>query len=196
LIHLLRDLNEDLLKRPFDEEFKTLAQRFSKLLQKVVETVDRYGLKKRHLHKHRREVEAFFNKTCAGESPSDVARGYQVRFEKYRGKLFTFLDHDGVPWNNNNAEHAIKCFARYRRFADGRFTESSLKDYLVILSVYQTCEYQGTAFLDFLRGKGQGQAGGFGSGRRKPPVTDGGQTGAQQPALDPGLTAGGDRLAT
>jgi predicted RecB family nuclease len=52
LVHLLRDLNEDLLKSPFDEEFKTLAQRFSTLLQKVVETVNRYGLKKWHLHKH------------------------------------------------------------------------------------------------------------------------------------------------
>jgi predicted RecB family nuclease len=192
LIHLLRDLNEDLLKSPFDEEFKTLAQRFSTLLQKVVETVDRYGLKKRHLHKHWREVEAFFDKTCAGESPSEVARGYQARFEKYRGKLFTFLDHDGVPWNNNNAEHAIKCFARHRRFADGRFTEASIKDYLVILSVYQTCEYQGINFLDFLRGKGQGEVGGFGSGRRKPPITDGGQPGTQQPAPDPGLAAGAD----
>jgi hypothetical protein len=144
----------------------------------VVETVDRYGLKKRHLHKHWREVEAFFDKTCAEERSSEVARGYQARFEKYRGKLFTFLDHDGVPWNNNNAEHAIKCFARHRRFADGRFTEASIKDYLVILSVYQTCEYQGIDFLDFLRGKGRGEVGGFGSGRRKPPVTDGGQTGA------------------
>jgi predicted RecB family nuclease len=191
LIHLLRDLNEDLLKSPFDEEFKTLARRFSTLLQKVVETVDRYGLKKRHLHKHGKEVEAFFNKTCAGESPSEIARGYRARFEKYRGKLFTFLDHDGVPWNNNNAEHAIKCFARHRRLADGRFTEASIKDYLVILSVYQTCEYQGINFLDFLRGKGQGEVGWFGSGRRKPPITDVRQTGTKQPALDPGLTAGG-----
>jgi predicted RecB family nuclease len=192
LIHLTRDLNDDLLKNPFDDELKTLAQRFSTLLQKVVETVDRYGLKKRHLHKHWKEVEAFFDQTCAEESPSEVARGYQARFEKYRGKLFTFLDYDGVPWNNNNAEHAIKCFARHRRFADGRFTEASIKDYLIILSVYQTCEYQGINFLDFLRGKGQGEVGGFGSGRRKPPITDGGQPGTQQPAPDLGLAAGAD----
>src|SRR5262249_54460189 len=103
LIHLLRDLNEGLLQSPFDEAFKALAQRFSALLQKVVETVDRYGLKKRHLHKHRKEVETFFDEACAAESPSEVARGYQARFEKYRDKLFAFLDYDGVPWNNNNA---------------------------------------------------------------------------------------------
>jgi hypothetical protein len=61
------------------------------------------------------------------------------------------LDFDGVPWNNNNAEHAIKAFARYRRFADGRFTKKSLSDYLVILGVFQTCEYGGGKVFDFLR---------------------------------------------
>jgi hypothetical protein len=176
LVHLLRDLNEDLARNPFDETFKALARKFSALLQKVVETVDHYGLKKKHLHRHRKEVEAFCDATCADESPSEVARRYQARFEKYRGKLFTFLDYDGVPWNNCNAEHAIKCFARHRQFADGRFTEASIKDYLVILSVYQSCEYQGVNFLDFLRGKGQGESEGFGSGRRLPPETDGGQS--------------------
>jgi hypothetical protein len=78
LVHLLRDLNDDLLRNPFDEEFKSLAMKFSSLLQKVVETVDRYGLKKWHLHKHRKDVEAFFDAACAGESPSEVARGYQA----------------------------------------------------------------------------------------------------------------------
>jgi hypothetical protein len=40
--------------------------------------------------------------------------------------LFTFLDHDGVPWNNNNAEHAVKRFADYREMADGHFSEQGL----------------------------------------------------------------------
>src|SRR5262249_21332929 len=45
LVHLLRDLNEDLLKSPFDEAFKDLAHTFSALLQMVAETVDRHGLR-------------------------------------------------------------------------------------------------------------------------------------------------------
>jgi hypothetical protein len=195
LIHLLRDLNEDILKNPFDEEFRTLAQGFSTLLRKVVETIDRYGLKKRHLHKHRAEVEAFFEEASSGEGRSEVARAYRKRFEKYRGKLFTFLDYDGVPWNNNNVEHAIKCFAKYREFADGRFTEASLNDYLIILSVYQSCEYQGINFLDFLRGKDQDEAGGFGSGRRKPSIRDGVQTPPEQLAPEPAPPVGGDSAA-
>src|SRR5262249_14736692 len=132
---------------------------------------------------------------CSDEGRSEVARGYRRRLGKYRGKLFAFLDHDGVPWNNNNAEHAIKCFAKYREFADGRFTEASLNDYLVILSVYQSCEYQGIDFLDFLRGKGEDEAGGFGSGRRKPPIRDGVQTPPEQLVPDPGPLMGGDPAA-
>jgi hypothetical protein len=157
----------------------------------VIETVDRYGLRKRHLHKHWVEVNAFFDRVASVDRTSEVARGYQKRLEKYRGKLFTFLDHDGVPWNNNNAEHAIKCFAKYRQFADGRFTEASLKDHLVILSVYQSCEYQGLHFLDYLRGKGQEGAGHFGSGRR-PRVAVHDQISTGQPACNRGPTEAGE----
>jgi hypothetical protein len=82
---------------------------------------------------------------------SEAAKKYQNRIDKYGNRLFTFLDYDGVPWNNNNAEHAIKTFARYRRFADGRFTKTSLSNYLVILSVFKTCEYRGGKVLDFFR---------------------------------------------
>jgi predicted RecB family nuclease len=195
LIHLLRDLNEDVLKNPFDEEFRALAQGFSTLLRKVVETIDRYGLKKRHLHKHRAEVDSFFDEACAGEQRSEVAEGYRKRFEKYRAKLFTFLDHDGVPWDNNNAEHAIKCFAKYRQFADGRLTEASLNDFLVILSIYQSCEYQGIDFLDFLRGKGQDEANGFGSGRRKRPIMDRARAPLEEMAPDLGVSVAGNPTA-
>lgn len=196
LIHLLRDLNDDMLKNPFDEEFKKLAHRFSTLLRKVVETIDRYGLKKRHLHKYRVEVEKFFKEACSDEGVSEVARGYRKRFEKYQGKLFTFLDYDGIPWNNNNAEHAIKCFAKYREFADGRFTEASLADNLVILSVYQSCEYQGIDFLDFMRGKAEDDEGSFGSGWRKRPIMDGVQTLPEQLTVDSGPYVGDDLAAT
>ena len=43
--------------------------------------------------------------------------------QKYSDKLFTFLDHDGVPWNNNNAENAIKRFASRRKIMGASFTE-------------------------------------------------------------------------
>jgi hypothetical protein len=67
--------------------------------------------------------------------------------------MFTFLDHDGVPWNNTNAEHAIKRFAKHRRNADGKFTEGSLSEYLVLASILETCEFNNMSELDFLLAK-------------------------------------------
>ena len=82
---------------------------------------------------------------------SEAAKKCKDRFEKNRGKLFTFLEHDGVPWNNNNAEHAIKAFAALRDVMLGSSTQNGLDDYLILLSVCQTCKYRGVDFLDFLR---------------------------------------------
>jgi hypothetical protein len=47
----------------------------------------------------------------------------------------------------------IKRFARARRFADGRFTEQSIEEYLVMLSVAETCAYQNIDVLEFLLGQ-------------------------------------------
>ena len=84
---------------------------------------------------------------------SETAQNYQKRFKKNEKKLFTFLDYDEVPWNNNNAEHAIKVFAKYREHNNNVITENSLKEYLVLLTVCQTCEYSNINVLQFLLSK-------------------------------------------
>ncbi len=150
LVHLIRDLNTQLLANPFDPEFKSVAAEFGGLLRQVVATVDRFGLKKRHLGKHQREVDQFFRRLSGKSFSSDAARMAQERLLRNQNTLFTFLRYDGVPWNNNNAEHAIKQFAYYREVTDGQLSEAGLMDYLVLLSIRQTCEYKGLGFLKFL----------------------------------------------
>ena len=52
LIHLMRDLNDEILNNPFDEEAKTIALRFAALLKPIVDTIDLRGLKKHFLRRH------------------------------------------------------------------------------------------------------------------------------------------------
>jgi predicted RecB family nuclease len=151
LIHLMRDINEDLRKQPFNEEMKHIAYAFAGLLKPIVETIDRFGLKAYHLHKHRKSVTRFFDVLTERDYQTEVAISYQRRFAKYRDRLFTFLDYDGIPWNNNNAEHAIKAFARLRNVIGTNSTAKSMRDYLVLLSVAETCKYNGRDLLNFLR---------------------------------------------
>jgi predicted RecB family nuclease len=150
LLHLMRDLNDKLLDHPYDLELRGLVQSFAELLRPMIEAVDRYGLKKYFLAKHETRVDRFFRQIARAAFTSEPALKCRQRFEKHRGTLFTFLHHDGIPWNNNNAEHAIKAFARLRRVIDGLSTVKGIDQYLVLLSVCQTCRYQGLDFLDFL----------------------------------------------
>jgi Transposase IS66 family len=150
LIHLMRDFNHDIQRNPWDEDLKTLAADFGRVLRAVVATIDHYGLRQRHLGKHRRDVEAFFHAVSGRLYRSEVAEGYQRRLLTYQDKLFTFLQHDGVPWNNNNAEHAVKRFAYYREIADGYFSEAGLQASLVLLSLSVTWTYKGLSFFQFL----------------------------------------------
>ena len=150
LVHLIRDINSDLLKNPFDGELSAIAREFCSLMQEIVGTVDRFGLRARYLKKHVRGVRDWISRLDERQMVSDVAEKYRKRIAKYREKLFVFLEHDGIPWNNNNAEHAVKPFAKYRRLINGMVTEQGLHDYLVLLSLHQTCTYKGIQFLKFL----------------------------------------------
>ena len=150
LIHLIRDMNHALLGRPYDEDFKWLVSQFGAMLRLIISSVDRYGLKRRNLKKHLKDVDRFYRVLADRSFSSDLANDFQKRLMKCRTKLFTFLRHDGVPWNNNNAEHAVKHFAHYRANVDGQVTEGPLQEYLVLLTIFQTCKYRGTSFLRFL----------------------------------------------
>jgi hypothetical protein len=151
LIHLIRDLNDDVLKHPYDEEFKRMALAFAVLLKPMVETIDQYSLKCRFLRKHLAAVGRFYRRVSDLTLQSETAVKFKERLEKNRDKLFTFLSFDGVPWNNNNAEHAVKAFAALRQIIGGITTEKGIRDYLVLLSLCETCKYMGVDFLDFLR---------------------------------------------
>ena len=150
LVHLMYDINRALLKHPFDEELNEIGRTFGTLMRDIVGTIDRFGLKSRYLRKHREQASRWLSDFRVSPRKSRIAEKFRKRIAKYGDRLFTFLDYDGVPWNNNNAENAIKPFAKYRRLIRGWITEPGLRDYLVLLSIAHTCKYRGVSFLEFL----------------------------------------------
>jgi hypothetical protein len=150
LLHFLRDVNEDLQKHPFDEEFKLFAQQFGTLLRQIVDTIDKHGLLAHFLSRHVVDADRFVETVTSGSYSSEVMIGYQKRIKKSGTRMFTFLKYDNVPWNNNNAEHAMKYLASYKRGPDGMFSERTLKESLVLLSVFETCRFNGMNVISFL----------------------------------------------
>jgi hypothetical protein len=72
LIHLIRDLNSELMKEPFNDEYKALVTEFANLLKSIILTIDRFGLKTRFLRKHKIEVDRFFKNLSEQEYRSEV----------------------------------------------------------------------------------------------------------------------------
>jgi hypothetical protein len=151
LLHLMRDLNDAVLDNPYDESIKAVVTAFAELIRKIVSTIDRWGLKSLFLRKHLADVARFYKQISRAGQLSEAAAKWKARLDKDRDKLFTFLSQDGIPWNNNNAEHAIKAFARLRRTIEGLSTPKGIEEYLILLSICQTCKYCGLDFLGFLR---------------------------------------------
>ena len=71
LIHLMRDLNDDMLKNPYDDDLRQIVQQFADLLRPIIDTVDGRGLKKRFLKKHLVDVKRFYKWLLAQQWQGD-----------------------------------------------------------------------------------------------------------------------------
>jgi Transposase IS66 family len=152
-VHLIRDINEDLWKAPFNTEFESFVLEVRNLIVPIFEAVERFGLKARNLKKFHADVERFYKTSIVGkEYEFEATVKYQKRFQRYKETLFTFLDRDSVSWNNNMAERAIRHLAVQRKIS-GTFYEKFVRQYLLLLGVAQTCRFQGKSFLKFLLSK-------------------------------------------
>jgi predicted RecB family nuclease len=150
LAHLLRDINDALWDNPFDGELERFASGVKDLLLPILQDVERFGLKRRHLGKHKPSVEVFYNHiTDKGVYESDVAQTIIARFRRYRDGIFRFLEEDSIPWNNNTGERALRHLAVQRKISNCFFKEFAPK-HLLLLGIAQTCKFQGKSFLKFL----------------------------------------------
>jgi predicted RecB family nuclease len=150
LIHLMRDMNRAILDNPFDHELQSITTPFGTLLRSIIMTIEGHGLKRRYLERHSKAVATFFECLAGHIYDSDASKALQERLLRNRDQLFTFLHHDGVSWNNNVAENAIKRVSHYRDDVGRSIKEAGLIEHLVLLSLYQTCRVRGISFLRFL----------------------------------------------
>jgi hypothetical protein len=150
LVHLIRDLNEDLWSNPFNSEFESFVLDVRNLLVPMLEAVDKYGLKMRHLRRFKKSVDRFYKRSITNRTyQSEVTLTYQKRFQRYRESLFAFLEHDNIPWENNMAERAIRQLAVQRKIS-GTFFKRASSPYLLLLGIAQSCRFQEKSFLKFL----------------------------------------------
>ena len=152
-VHLIRDINDDLWKEPFNVEFESFVLEVRKLIVPILQTIQKYGSKKCHLNKFKKSIELFYKNTI--DKPTytfEVTIKYQKRFHRYKDSLFVFMEEDDISWNNNMAERAIRQLAVQRKIS-GTFYKHAVSNYLLLLAISQTCRFQDKSFLKFLLSK-------------------------------------------
>ena len=129
---------------------ESLCPHVMRLLSPAINSVFYYGLKTRFLKKHMKIVDWFYKQTLDSvQDKCEIVQNYQKRFARYRESLFLFLTEDGIPWNNNMAERALRHIAVQRKIS-GPFLESGTANYLRLLGIAKTCRFQDKSFLKFL----------------------------------------------
>jgi hypothetical protein len=91
------------------QAFEQFVSSVRELLAPIFNDIRRFGLKALHLRKYQKDVERFYKDTINGHPiRHEITARYQKRFERYRNSIFCFLGVDGIPWNNNAAERALR----------------------------------------------------------------------------------------
>ena len=148
-VHLIRDLNEDLWKHPYDIEYEKFIIGLRNLITPIFTSIEKYGSKKYHLNKFRKKIDNFYNQIIMREDyNSEITMKYQTRLKKHWKNLFTFLEFDNIPWNNNMAERGLRHLAVQRKIST--YFDKGIKQYLLFLGIMQTCRFQKKSFLKFL----------------------------------------------
>lgn len=149
LVHLIRDLNNDLWDNPYNRAYEAFVNEVKHLLVPIFEAEEQYGLKRSHLRKFGKSVDHFYRENI-DKAPSncELIAKYQKRFQRYRDNLFVFLEEDGIPWHNNTAENAIRHLAVQRKIS-GTFFKRVAPQYLLLLGIVQTCRFQEKSLLKF-----------------------------------------------
>ena len=142
IVHIIRDLNNDLWSNTFDDELGKFVSEVKDLFVPIMETIQKYGLKRRNMNKFKRVVDKFYIRIIIDRSyKSDLCLKYQERFIKYRKSLFTFLEQDGIPWHNNPAENVLRSITLQFDIS-GVLHKSVIDEYLLLLSIKQTCRFR------------------------------------------------------
>jgi len=150
LPHLFRELE----KVDQEDDTPTWGE-FRKKLKRLLRDAVRLGVERAEL-----SVESFASRRALLDHRRDEllaapwenvnARRLIKRLRRYCDALFTFLDHEGVPSDNNRAEREIRPAVIIRKNSLGNRSENGAQVQAVLMSIYRTLKLRGQEPLNTL----------------------------------------------
>lgn len=151
LVHVLRDFQKVLKKAPYDDELTKFIEKFlgiiNPILDKLREDNPDYDLIKNQKEKIRKQIKVLLKE----EYLSKIVNTFKKRFKKHIESMIRFMSKpDIICWNNNKAERDLRPLCVQRKISGTMRSEKNSIDYLLLFSIYQTCEKRSINFMKFL----------------------------------------------
>jgi len=144
LVHLLRELEQTEKYKSPGKHWPEFAKKLRRLIGDAIRLWYRqdellseaYASRKDRLHKRLAEM-------IDRPWKSNHAKRLIKRLRRHRGDLFTFLDQEGVPFDNNHAERSIRPAVILRKNSYGNRSEHGADCQAVLMSVFRTLKQRG-----------------------------------------------------
>jgi transposase len=151
LIHYLREIEDTIKYKSPGKKFAPFAKKLRRILRDSIRTGEKIKNRDERLRTKMR-LEARIDALIASYSSSSGEKncGRLIkRLKRERGMLFTFLEEDGVDWNNNAAERALRSSVVIRKITYGNQSDEGAAAHAVLMSVRQTCGLRKENFFDY-----------------------------------------------
>ena len=152
LVHYLRELEDTLKYKSPGEDFLLFRKKLRRMLRDAIRMADEKDKGKRLRAKAR--LEARVDALISSYSPSEEKNCARLlkRLRRERGMLFTFLGEEGVDWNNNAAERALRPSVVIRKITYGNQSDEGAHAHAVLMSIKETCGLRKENFFDYAMG--------------------------------------------
>lgn len=150
IIHLLRKMR-DFEKKPgfkLGREWKRVKMRVKRMVTEALDANENMmHIEERSQLKQRLIARA--------EAVSQLPRRHYYAKKvaslvgQYKESLFTFLDHEGVHWENNPAERGLRPMVVNRKTSFGSRSDEGAERRAILQSAAETARLQGSSFISF-----------------------------------------------
>ncbi len=136
LVHLMRDVNNELDIKPKNTVLKKIKQQIKQIIKK--------GLKiqkqKKSLKKEQQtsKLKERLLKLCQLKSSDKKTKNLIARINRYQDHLLQFVNHEDAEFHNNRAERALRPAVIFRKVSFGNRTEQGAENFAVLNSVLET----------------------------------------------------------
>lgn len=133
-----------------DDGFRSFKKEVKQLVSDAIRIHERVSdpkVKERRVQRLRDRLRKIYSQTYSLADCKRIAK----RLERYWDELFTFLEHDGVEWYNNDAERAIRPMVVVRKNSYGRRSMEGVNSRCVLISMKKSLRKKGEIYMDFAR---------------------------------------------